>query len=145
MKNRVEDAVELFKSGYNCAQAVFAAYADFYGVERELALKLSSSFGQGVGGMYEMCGSVCGMSMIVGLEIGITLAKDSDRRKENYRMVQKLADDFREETGSIVCKLTLKPDQEVAPGKKKKPCVEYVRYCAELIERNLIKTDSQED
>ena len=38
MGNRVEKAVELFKSGYNCAQSVFTAYADFYGIDKDLAL-----------------------------------------------------------------------------------------------------------
>ena len=30
MKDRVEKAVELFKSGYNCSQSVVAAFADMY-------------------------------------------------------------------------------------------------------------------
>jgi len=138
MGNRVEKAVELFKSGYNCAQSVFTAYADFYGIDKELALKLSSSFGGGIGGMHTMCGALCGLTMIVGLEIGLTVAEDSAKKKQNYQMVQKLADDFRKDTGSMLCKLALKPDDDVAPGIKRKPCVEYVRYCAELIDRNLI-------
>ena len=141
MGNRVEKAVELFKSGYNCAQSVFTAYADFYGIDKELALKLSSSFGRGIGGMHEICGAVCGMSMLVGLELGTTVAKDLDKRKVNYEAVQKLANDFREEHGSIVCKLSLEHDQEVAPGKKRKPCVEYVRYCAELIEKTILNNN----
>ena len=138
MENRVERAVELFKSGYNCAQAVFAAYADFYGIDRDLALKISSSFGMGIGGMHEICGAVCGMTMIIGLEIGVTVAKDSNKRKANYTMVQKLADDFCRENGNIKCKLLLGKDEEVVPGKRRKPCIEYVRYCAELIEKNII-------
>ena len=94
--------------------------------------------------MHEICGAVCGMSMIIGLEIGVTLAKDSNKKKANYAMVQKLADDFREENGAIVCKLLLATEQEVVPGKKRKPCVEYVRYCAELIEKNIINKTQDE-
>ena len=142
MENRVEKAVELFKSGYNCAQSVFTAYADFYGIDKDLALKISSSFGAGLGGMQsELCGAVCGMSMLIGLELGATIAKDSDRRKANYKAIQKLTDDFRKEHGSIVCKLSLEHGQEIAPGKKKKPCVEYVRYCAELIEKTIFNNN----
>ena len=33
MSERSEKAVELFKSGYNCSQAVFAAYADLFGFD----------------------------------------------------------------------------------------------------------------
>ena len=39
---RVEQAGELFGSGYNCSQSVVAAFADLYGVERELALRMSA-------------------------------------------------------------------------------------------------------
>ena len=144
MENRIEKAVKLFESGYNCSQSVFTAYADFYGIDKELALKLSSSFGKGIGEMHEVCGAVCAMSMIVGLEIGITIAKDSEKRKANYKMVQKLADDFRKENGSIVCRQLMRPEQEIPSGKKKKPCIEYVRYCAELIEKNIISQNSQD-
>ena len=30
-KDRIEKAVELFKSGYNCSQSVVGAFADMYG------------------------------------------------------------------------------------------------------------------
>ena len=41
MESRVQDAVMLFESGFNCAQSVFAAYADLFGMDRETALKLA--------------------------------------------------------------------------------------------------------
>ena len=31
MEDRIQKAVELFKSGYNCSQSVVAAFADMYG------------------------------------------------------------------------------------------------------------------
>ena len=135
MESRIEKAVELFKSGYNCAQAVFVTYADLYDIDKETALKLSSSFGGGIGGMREVCGAVCGMCMIVGLESGMTIAKDSKQKQENYALVQELAEKFRKENGSILCKQLLGLEPGIDAGKKKKPCVEYVRYCAELIEQ----------
>ena len=51
MSKRVELAERLFKEGYNCSQSVFAAFSDLYGIDEELALKLSSSFGGGLGRM----------------------------------------------------------------------------------------------
>ena len=63
MQSRVERAQELFSSGYNCAQSVFAAYADLFGMDRETALKLSCPMGAGIGRMREVCGTVCAMSM----------------------------------------------------------------------------------
>ena len=49
MGSRVEKAVELFMSGYNCSQSVFAAYSDLFGMDREQALKVSCSMGHGYG------------------------------------------------------------------------------------------------
>ena len=34
MEDRIQKAVELFKSGYNCSQSVVAAFADMYGFTR---------------------------------------------------------------------------------------------------------------
>ena len=53
IEGRVEKAVELFREGYNCSQSVVAAYADLYGFTEEQALKMSASFGAGIGRMRE--------------------------------------------------------------------------------------------
>ena len=64
IEKRVEKAKELFRQGFNCSQAVFAACADLYGIEDEtLALRLSASFGGGIGRMRQTCGAACGMFM----------------------------------------------------------------------------------
>ena len=34
-EDRIQKAVELFKSGYNCSQSVVAAFADMYGFTQE--------------------------------------------------------------------------------------------------------------
>lgn len=104
METRKEKAARLFKEGYNCSQAVFAAYADKYGIDEEMALKLSASFGGGMGRMREVCGAVSGMFMIAGLETGATDGKDVAGKKANYDMVQKMAEVYRKENGSIICK-----------------------------------------
>ena len=44
-KDRIEKAVELFKSGYNCSQSVVGAFADMYGFTEEQAFRMSASFG----------------------------------------------------------------------------------------------------
>ena len=42
MEDRVAKAVELFKSGYNCAQSVVTAFGDLYELPVELILLLIS-------------------------------------------------------------------------------------------------------
>ena len=103
MEERIELAVSLFKEGYNCSQSVVAAFADLYGFTREQALKMSASFGGGIGRMRQTCGAACGLFMVAGLETGCTEGKNREGKEANYKLVQELAEEFRRRNGSIVC------------------------------------------
>ncbi|WP_165021047.1 C-GCAxxG-C-C family protein [Dysgonomonas sp. ZJ279] len=138
MENRIDKALELFDNGYNCAQSVFVAYADLFDIERNTALKLSTSFGGGMGGMRNVCGAVSGMFMVAGLKTGTSIPRDREGKKRNYDTVQLLADKFTQENGSIICSQLLGLEACPTPLKKK-PCREYIRFCAELLETNLKK------
>ena len=78
IEERVERAVGFFKEGYNCSQSVVAAYADIYGFTQEQALRMSASFGAGIGRMRETCGAACGMFLLAGLETGCTDPKNAE-------------------------------------------------------------------
>ena len=67
IEDKIEKSVSLFKEGYNCSQSVVAAFAEDYGFTREQALKMSASFGGGIGRMRETCGAACGLFMLAGL------------------------------------------------------------------------------
>lgn len=136
IEKRVEKAKELFHQGFNCSQSVFAACADIYGIEDEaLALRLSASFGGGIGRMRQTCGAACGMFMLAGLENGSAIEGDAEGKKQNYALVQSLAEKFKQENGSLICSELLgiapKP-QDPAPEARteayyrKRPCVEMV-------------------
>jgi C_GCAxxG_C_C family probable redox protein len=68
--NRKKDALELFHEGYNCAQAILAAYGDMFGLERKNALKIGAPFGGGVANTGDTCGAVSGALMVIGLRYG---------------------------------------------------------------------------
>ena len=151
IEKRVERAKELFKQGFNCSQSVFAACADLYGIEDEaLALRLSASFGGGIGRMRETCGAACGMFMLAGLENGSAKAGDAEGKKENYQLVQNLAAKFKEENGSLRCAelLVIKSQEQgtktndptPAPRTeeyyKKRPCVEMVASAVRIFLEN---------
>ena len=104
MESRVQDAVMLFESGFNCAQSVFAAYADLFGMDRETALKLACPMGAGVGRMREVCGTVSAMAMLSGLKMGNTDPSDEEAKTRSYEIVRKMSDAFREKRGSIICR-----------------------------------------
>lgn len=135
--DRVAKATELHKAGYNCAQSVFAAYADLYDMDEETALKISTSFGGGLGGMRHVCGAVSGMAMILGLETGTATPRDREGKARNYEQVKFLSEEFENEHGSIVCGELLglkETDKDI----RKKPCREYIEYCAKLLDQNIL-------
>lgn len=114
-EERVAKAVGLFKQGYNCAQSVVLAFADFYGMDEAFAAHISGSFGGGIGRMRETCGSACGMFMLAGLEVKGDYP-DQELKKHNYEVVQALASEFREATGSMICKELLGLNKKRADG-----------------------------
>ena len=61
--SRRETAMEYFKNGYNCSQALVMTFQDLIPVEPNLLLKMSSSFGGGMGRLREVCGAVMGESL----------------------------------------------------------------------------------
>ena len=147
IQQRVDKATALFKQGFNCSQAVFAACADIYGIaDKALALRLAASFGGGIGRMRETCGAACGMFMLAGLENGSATPGDAEGKKQNYALVQKLAAKFKDENGSLICSELLgiapKP-QEPTPETRtdayyqKRPCVEMVASAVRIYLENL--------
>ena len=89
-EERIEKAVEFFKSGYNCSQSVVLAFADMYGFTQEQAARMAASFGGGIGRMRQTCGAACGMFLLAGLETGATDPKDREGKGANYAVVQEL-------------------------------------------------------
>ena len=62
-----QKGAQYFCEGYNCSQAVVLAFCEDLNLDKELALKLSSSFGGGMGRLREICGAVSGMFMVAGI------------------------------------------------------------------------------
>lgn len=143
---RVEKAIALFKQGFNCSQAVCAACADLYGMDEEVALRVAASFGGGIGRMRQTCGAACGMFLLAGLEKGSAVAGDAEGKKQNYALVQSLAEKFKQENGSLICSELLgiapKP-QDPAPEARteayyrKRPCVEMVASAVRIYLQSL--------
>ena len=97
-------AAQYFLDGYNCAQAVFAAFSDMTGLTPEYSARMASSFGGGMGRMREVCGAVSGMLLVTGILYGYDPTAGDDVKQAHYALVQKLAGQFREEVGSIICR-----------------------------------------
>ena len=108
-----EKAEAYFRQGYNCAQSVLLAFGDMTGLDDETALRVSSSFGGGLGRLREVCGAVSGACMVLGLVKGYTDPDDREGKRAQYRLVQEFAERFREQNGSIVCRELLSGVQTV--------------------------------
>ena len=139
--NHAEKAFELFKSGYNCAQAVAVAFCDKTGLTEKQAARMASSFGGGMGRMREVCGAVSGMFMVLGLLYGYDDPKADTEKKQLYTDVQALAEEFKKDAGSILCREILKnppsdpnPSPRTAAYYAMRPCERMVYNAADLMD-----------
>ena len=144
-------AKQNFLNGYNCSQAVLLAFCEDFGLEKETALKISEPFGGGMGRMREVCGTVTGMFMVLGLAMGNSDAKDGSTKKNVYKSVQELAEKFKQDNGSIICRELLGiqkankesyvPSERTNEYYKKRPCPELCKYAADILEEYLKEED----
>ena len=137
-------AAELFLSGYNCAQAVAVAFCDVTGLPERQAAKMASVFGGGMGRLREVCGAVSGMLLVLGILDGYDDTSDDDEKKRLYSQVQELAQAFREENGSIICRELLEnppsdpnPTPRTAEFYAQRPCARMVMTAARLLDEYL--------
>ena len=147
MQNNGLTARKYFKEGYNCAQSVFLTYADKYGFNKDTALKLSSSFGGGMGRLREVCGAVSAMFMIAGLESGYIENNNDEIKAEHYTRIQNLANEFKKKHGTIICRelLGVDADDNPIPSKrteqyyKERTCEEFIAEACKIIDEFVIK------
>lgn len=140
--DREYQAAKLFTEGYNCAQAVIMVFSDVIGMDEKTCAKVSSSFGGGMGRMREVCGAVSGMLMVAGLLYGYDGPEEGEIKKAHYTRVQYLAEKFREEAGSIICREILKnPPSDPNPTPRteafyaQRPCARMVTLAVRILEQ----------
>ncbi len=130
-----EAALLLHKQGYNCAQSVFLAFCEDFGLSKETAASLSLPFGGGMGQMRETCGALTGAFMVLGLASAINEAPTPQEKATCYEKVRSLAEAFQAEHGSMLCRELLALAQA---NNEKKNCHELVGYTAALLEKILL-------
>ena len=142
-----EKAASNFRDGYNCAQSVLLTFADKVGLSDNEALKLASSFGGGMGRLREVCGAVSAMFMIAGFLKGYTEPNNDIVKANHYKLIQDLATEFKLKYNTIICRELLELDgTEFSPVPsarteeyyKERPCEGFIRYAAEIIEKELL-------
>ena len=105
MEQRTNMAIENFKKGYNCAQAVVCAYCDAFGMKEEDAFRIAEGFGGGMGGLGETCGAVTGMYMVLSLiNSKGDLTNPRETKKDTYKIIQTLSKEFEAKNQSTICR-----------------------------------------
>ena len=142
MTVRQQKALDLFEQGYNCAQATAAAFADLTSLDESTLLRLSSSFGGGLGRLREVCGAVSGMAIIAGALYGYDDPADKAVKAEHYTRIQELANAFSEESGALRCadilgragKEAPTPTDRDAAFYRDRPCTRCVLSATRILE-----------
>lgn len=138
-----QKAMKLFLEGYNCSQSVVLAFKDELGIDETTLARISSSFGGGMGRLREVCGSVSGMFIVLGLLYGYDNPKAKEEKSEHYKRIQELAEQFRQDNHAIVCRELLglgqgkehyQPEERTAEYYKKRPCKNLIGLAASYME-----------
>ena len=104
----IKKALEYFDSGYACSQSVLLAFSSDYGLDEEIAKKISSTFGGGMGRLRQKCGALTGAFMVLGLEFGNTEPLDMKTKLSAYAKVRELDKKADEIYGTTQCAEILK-------------------------------------
>ena len=139
---RAERAKQYFTSSHNCAQSVLLAFSDLTGLDEVTAMKISSSFGGGMGKLREVCGAVSGMFMAAGLLYADGEVPTQEDKAAHYARIQELAARFRSQTGSILCRDLLAqvetasgsvPEERTEQYYKARPCGDLCALAGDIL------------
>ena len=102
MDRAAAKSLELFESGYYCAESVLLAIAEEKGIESELIPKVATGFCTGLSRTCGMCGAVSGATLGISLLTGRSSPDES--LEENHALVHSLVARFQDRFGSIECR-----------------------------------------
>lgn len=150
---RSQTAVKQFCDGCNCSQAVLMAFAGRYGIDEAMAMQISAGLGGGVGRMGEVCGTLTGAALVLGLEMGPKTNLDREAKEATYVASRLLQERFIERHGSNRCKNLLNKDLSVASeyqqakelGLFKTQCPNYVETVVALLEQLLENSEQKNE
>ncbi|MFX0212021.1 MAG: C-GCAxxG-C-C family protein [Candidatus Hodarchaeota archaeon] len=99
-------AVDLFRSGLNCAEAVSQAILNYFKFDSERIKGVAMGFGGGLGRYGSVCGAVSGSVIAIGVVKNKDNqdSKDKEIRKEVYEKSLQLVEGFEKEFGSPNCR-----------------------------------------
>ena len=140
----VDKAEGLFRSGCACSQAVLGTYGPRFGLNEDLAMRVSAGFAGGMR-MAETCGAVTGAFMVLGMAYCDEKCRTAEERKRAYEKSVSFSEEFKARYGALACRDLLGCDISTPEGSRlatekglfRSTCPGLVRGAAELIEARL--------
>ena len=117
-KERLENAIRIFRGNFNCAQSVFSVYAPNFKIEEVDARRIASGFGAGMGVLQKTCGAVTGGIMAIGAKY-FSETDIPGSKALVYKQVRRLVVRFEVRHGTVECFRLLGADITTEEGLRK--------------------------
>ena len=132
--DNVQNAVTRFEGWNNCAQAILTSFCEKDGLDREIALKLTTGFGGGMASMGNTCGAVTGAFMVIGLKHGRILEEEIEEKEKTKEIILEFVKRFKEKYTSIMCRDLIGCDLSTEEGQEKAENEDlYNKICKNLV------------
>ena len=123
-------------------RSVVLAFKDEIGITEEQIKRLTIGFGGGLARQRLTCGAVSGMAMVIS-----AVKSDGKDKGYIYSLIQKACEEFKAETGSLICAEMLSgeilkdkscvPEERTPEYYKKRPCADLCYLAAEIAEKHI--------
>ena len=109
-------SLELFRSGFFCAESVLLAISESQGIQSDLIPRIATGFCSGISRTGGMCGAVSGAIMGINLVVGRNSPTES--LEVSYDLTQKLISRFERQYGSVNCRQLIGCDLATERGQR---------------------------
>ncbi len=139
MNEKVQKAVELFDSGFNCCQSVIGAFCEQFGIDEQTLMKLACGFGGSIR-CGEVCGAVSGAVILIGLKYGQSIESDKASKEKCYEVTSEFMKEYQKRKGTVVCRELLGYDirdteaRALFPGRIKEICPKAIETAVLILE-----------
>ena len=145
--SNAEEAVERFKKGLNCSQAIVATYGSALGLAEDMGVKVAAAFGGGMGHTGKTCGAITGAMMVIGLHCSKDGCAVAEAKVRSYALANELMKTFESRHVYTNCKALIGQDLSTDEGMRLARekglfdtlCAVFVQSTAEILEELLEK------
>ncbi len=109
-------SLELFRSGFFCAESVLLAIAESQGIQSDLIPRIASGFCSGISRTGGTCGAVSGA--ILGINLVAGRDSPAESIEPSYVLTQKLLCRFEGQFGSTNCRQLIGCDLATEEGQR---------------------------